>query len=50
VRGGRFSLTAYLSRKFGPEMQKRIEKNLLLWTSVVIVIAVAALWLIHLIS
>jgi membrane protein YqaA with SNARE-associated domain len=50
TRGGRFCLTAYLSKKFGPEMQKRIEKNLLLWTTIVIVIAVALLWLIHKIS
>jgi membrane protein YqaA with SNARE-associated domain len=50
TRGGRFTLTAFLARKYGPQVQERIERNLLLWTSLLAVLAVALILLIHQIS
>jgi membrane protein YqaA with SNARE-associated domain len=47
TRGGRFCLTAFLARKYGPQVQERIERNLLLWTSLLAVLAVALILLIH---
>lgn len=50
TRGCRFCLTAWLSKKFGPQMQKQIEKNLLLWTTLLVVVAGLLIWAIHKIS
>jgi membrane protein YqaA with SNARE-associated domain len=50
TRGGRFCLTAFLAKKYGPQVQERIERNLLLWTSLLAVLAVALVLLIHQIS
>lgn len=50
TRGGRFCLTAYLSKRFGPQVLARVEKNLMLWASLFVVVVLAALWVIHKIS
>ena len=48
-RGGRFFLTAYLLKRYGPAIQAQVEKNLLLWGSILI-LALAGLWiLVHIV-
>jgi membrane protein DedA with SNARE-associated domain len=43
ARGPRFFLTAWLIKRYGPEIQREVEKNLLLWGSI-LVAALVALW------
>jgi membrane protein YqaA with SNARE-associated domain len=43
TRGGRFFLTAWLLKRYGPQIQVQVEKNLLLWGTV-IVAALVGLW------
>lgn len=43
ARGPRFFLTAWLLKRYGPQIQIEVEKNLLLWGSI-IVAALVALW------
>jgi membrane protein YqaA with SNARE-associated domain len=50
TRAGRFCLTAWLAKRFGPQVQERIERNLMLWASIFVVVVLALVWLIHLIS
>lgn len=50
TRGGRFCLTAYLAKRYGPQVQERIERNLLLWTSILAIGGAALVLLIHQIS
>ncbi len=47
TRGGRFCLTAWLAKRFGPQVQKQIERNLVLWTTVLVVVAVGLILIIH---
>jgi membrane protein YqaA with SNARE-associated domain len=50
TRGGRFCLSAWLSKRYGPQVQERIERNLMLWASIFAVAVVALLVLIRYIS
>ncbi len=43
ARGPRFFLTAWLLKRYGPQIQMEVEKNLLLWGTI-IVGALVALW------
>jgi membrane protein YqaA with SNARE-associated domain len=47
TRAGRFTLTAYLSKKFGPQVLARVERNLMLWTSIFVVVVVGLVVAIH---
>ncbi len=47
TRGGRFSLTGWLSKKFGPQVLARVERNLMLWASVFVVVVVGLVVAIH---
>lgn len=50
TRGGRFCLTAWLSKRYGPQVLERIERNLMLWASIFVVAVVALVVLIRYIS
>jgi membrane protein YqaA with SNARE-associated domain len=50
TRGGRFLLSAWLSKRFGPQVLERIERNLMLWASIFLVAVVALVVLIRYIS
>jgi membrane protein YqaA with SNARE-associated domain len=50
TRGGRFCLSAWLSKRYGPQVQERIERNLMLWASIFVVAVVALVVLIRYIS
>ncbi len=47
TRGGRFALTAFLLKRYGPQIQERIEKNLVLSATVIILVVVAILAMLH---
>ena len=47
TRGGRFALTAWLLKRYGPQIQERIEKNLVLAASVVVGLVVVVLLAVH---
>ena len=50
TRGGRFCLSAWLSKRYGPQVLERVERNLMLWTSVLLVAVIALVVLIRYIS
>jgi membrane protein YqaA with SNARE-associated domain len=50
TRGGRFCLSAWLAKKYGPQVLERVERNLMLWASVFLVLVVALVVLIRFIS
>lgn len=47
TRGGRFFLTTYLVKRFGPAVQHQVEKNLVLWGSIAIVAIIAMVVVVH---
>jgi membrane protein YqaA with SNARE-associated domain len=50
TRGGRFCLSAWLSKRFGPQVLERVERNLMLWASIFVLLVVALVVLIRVIS
>jgi membrane protein YqaA with SNARE-associated domain len=50
TRGGRFLLSAWLSKRFGPQVLERIERNLMLWASIFLIAVVVLVVLIRYIS
>lgn len=50
TRGGRFCLSAWLAKRYGPQVLERVERNLMLWASILAVAVVALVVLIHYIS
>jgi membrane protein YqaA with SNARE-associated domain len=50
TRGGRFCLSAWLSKRYGPQVLERVERNLMLWASLLVVAAIALVLLIRFIS
>jgi membrane protein YqaA with SNARE-associated domain len=50
TRGGRFCLTAWLAKRYGPQVQERIERNLMLWASLFLVLVVALVVIVRLVS
>jgi membrane protein YqaA with SNARE-associated domain len=50
TRGGRFCLSAWLSKRYGPQVLERVERNLMLWASIFLVAVVALVVLIRYIS
>jgi membrane protein YqaA with SNARE-associated domain len=47
TRGSRFMLSAWLVKRFGPAVQKQIEKNLVLWGSIALVAVIAIVVLVR---
>ncbi|MBS0295196.1 MAG: DedA family protein [Proteobacteria bacterium] len=50
ARAGRFTLTAFLTKRFGPAVRERVEKNLVLWGSVAIAVGIAVIVGVHMLG
>jgi membrane protein YqaA with SNARE-associated domain len=47
TRGGRFFLTAFLVKRYGPAVQHQVEKNLVLWGAGAMVLVIVVLVALH---
>jgi len=50
ARAGRFTLTTFLIKRFGPAVRERVEKNLVLWGSIAIVLGIAVIVGVHMLG
>ena len=50
TRGGRFCLSAWLSKRYGPQVLERVERNLALWASLLVILVIALVVLIRFVS